>query len=99
MAAKRRKKRQQNRAGKIWISLIVLVLLVVMSIQIVNLKGKNEQYLAKEKSLQTQLEEEKNRSQEIQDYEEYTKTQQFVEDLAKSKLGLVYKNEIIFKKK
>ena len=99
MATKRRKKRQQNRAGKIWISLIVLVLLVVMSIQIVNLKGKNEQYLAKEKSLQTQLEEEKNRSQEIQDYEEYTKTQQFVEDLAKSKLGLVYKNEIIFKKK
>lgn len=99
MAAKRRKKRQQNRAGKIWISLIVLVLLVVMSIQIVNLKGKNEQYLAKEKSLRTQLEEEKNRSQEIQDYEEYTKTQQFVEDLAKSKLGLVYKNEIIFKKK
>lgn len=98
MATKRRRKRQQNRAGKIWISVIVLTLLVVMSVQIVRLHGKNEEYLAKEESLQAQLEEEKNRAQEIQDYEEYTKTQKFVEDMAKSKLGLVYKNEIIFKK-
>ena len=50
-------------------------------------------------SLKTQLEDEKNRSQEIKDYEEYTKTQKFIEDMAKSRLGLVYDNEVIFKKK
>lgn len=46
--------------------------------------------MAKESSLKTQLEDEKNRSQEIKDYEEYTKTQKFIEDMAKSRLGLVY---------
>ena len=55
--------------------------------------------MAKESSLKTQLEDEKNRSQEIKDYEEYTKTQKFIEDMAKSRLGLVYDNEVIFKKK
>ena len=97
--AKKRRKRQQNRNGKIWISVIVMTLLIVMSIQIVNLHEKNKTYLAKEAALKSQLEEEKERSQEIADYEEYTKTQKFIEDMAKSKLGLVYDNEIVFKKK
>lgn len=73
--------------------------LIVMSVQIVGLYNKKETYMAKESSLKTQLEDEKNRSQEIKDYEEYTKTQKFIEDMAKSRLGLVYDNEVIFKKK
>ena len=93
MAGRRRKKRKQNGNGKIWISIIV------MSVQIVGLYNKKETYMAKESSLKTQLEDEKNRSQEIKDYEEYTKTQKFIEDMAKSRLGLVYDNEVIFKKK
>jgi len=97
--AGRKRKRKQNRAGKIWISAIVVTLLVVMSVQILRLHEKNQNYLAKETSLEAQLEEEKERSQEIQEYEEYTKSQAFIEDMAKSKLGLVYDNEIIFKKK
>ena len=93
MAGRRRKKRKQNGNGKIWISIIVATLLIVMSVQIVGLYNKKETYMAKE------LEDEKNRSQEIKDYEEYTKTQKFIEDMAKSRLGLVYDNEVIFKKK
>lgn len=99
MAGKRRRRGKQNRAGKIWISVIVVTLLLVMSIQIVRLHDKNQVYLAKEESLKAELEEEKERAREIQDYEEYTKTEKFIEDMAKSRLGLVHKNEIIFKKK
>ena len=99
MAGRRRKKRKQNGNGKIWISIIVATLLIVMSVQIVGLYNKKETYMAKESSLKTLLEDEKNRSQEIKDYEEYTKTQKFIEDMAKSRLGLVYDNEVIFKKK
>ena len=95
MAGRRRKKRKQNGNGKIWISIIVATLLIVMSVQIVGLYSKKETYMAKESSLKTQLED----SQEIKDYEEYTKTQKFIEDMAKSRLGLVYDNEVIFKKK
>lgn len=97
--AKKRRKRQQNKNGMIWIAVIVMTLLIVMSTQIVNLHEKNETYLAKEETLKSQLEEEKERSDEIKDYEKYTKMQKFIEDIAKSKLGLVYDNEIVFKKK
>ena len=98
MAGKRRNKRQ-NRIGTVWISVIVAALLLVMSIQIVSLYEKNQAYMEKEESLKSQLEEEKDRSEQIQEYEEYTKSDKFIEDIAKSKLGLVYDNEVIFKKK
>ena len=35
----------------------------------------------------------------LKDYEEYTKSQDYVEDIAKSKLGLLHDNEIVFKEK
>ena len=50
-----------------------------------------------EASLQKQLEEETARGEPLSSYETYTKSQQYVEDTAKSKLGLAYDNEIIFK--
>lgn len=52
-----------------------------------------------EKVLQQQYEEETERSTEIDDLETYMKSSQYIEDVAKSKLGLTYKNEIIFKEK
>lgn len=98
MAGKRRKKRQ-NRIGNIWISVIVAALLLVMSTQIVKLYEKNQTYIAREESLESQLEEEQARADQIREYEEYTKSEKFIEDMAKSRLGLVYDNEVIFKKK
>ena len=37
------------------------------------------------------------KGEQLSSYETYTKSQQYVEDTAKSKLGLAYDNEIIFK--
>ena len=37
------------------------------------------------------------RQKELEAYETYTKSQQYVEDVAKSKLGLLYDNEVVFK--
>lgn len=61
--------------------------------------SKDAEYAAKEKELQQQYEEETERSTEIDDLETYMKSSQYIEDVAKSKLGLTYKNEIIFKEK
>ncbi len=100
MAGRRRKKKKAERKWKdMDFHYCGNTFLIVMSVQIVGLYNKKETYMAKESSLKTQLEDEKNRSQEIKDYEEYTKTQKFIEDMAKSRLGLVYDNEVIFKKK
>ena len=43
--------------------------------------------------------EEQERATEIQELDEYVHSTEFVEDTAKSKLGLSYDNEIIFKEK
>ena len=47
----------------------------------------------------THLDVYKRQSTEIDDLETYMKSSQYIEDVAKSKLGLTYKNEIIFKEK
>ena len=49
--------------------------------------------------LQQEKQDETQRSSELDDLEEYMKSSQYIEDVAKSKLGLTYKNEIIFKEK
>ena len=91
--------RRANQTGKMCVTLIVLALIGVMSVQIVNLYQKDQQLIAQEKLLQKQMETELSRQQEIEEYEAYTKTQEYVEEIAKSKLGHVYKDEIIFKEK
>lgn len=92
-----RRRKQNNRAGKICISCIVLMLLVVMTIQIAHLYEKNETYAAQEKGLNEQLEDETERQSQLSDYEAYTNSQEYIEDTAKNKLGLIKDNEIIFK--
>ena len=90
MSRQSRRYKKNNRAGKLAISFVMLTLLVVMSV-------KNQEYEAKEQSLGAQLEAETERQQELEEYEKYTQSQDYIEDVAKSKLGLVYKNEIVFK--
>ena len=99
MAAKARYKRRrfQNRAGILWASIVVIILITVVSIKSVGLMQKAREYQAREAELETQIEEETQRSEEIAEFEKYTETRKFIEDTAKEKLGLVYPGEIIFK--
>ena len=89
MAAKKRKSNRNNRAGKICISMILVVFAAAMSVQIVKAYQKEQ--------LEVQLQDETARQEELQNYQSYTQSQEYVEDIAKSKLGLAYDNEIIFK--
>ena len=49
--------------------------------------------------LNKQLKEETERTDEINALADYMQSDQYIEDMAKSKLGLAYDNEIIFKEK
>ena len=89
--------RKADKNGKACVVLIVFAMALVMSVQIVHLYQKNQQYIAQEADLKKQKKEEENRQKELEEYEAYTQTQEYIEDLAKSKLGLVYEGEIIFK--
>ncbi len=95
----RRHGKNNNRAGKICISMILLAFMVVMSIQTARIYHKNLEYMEKQAELEAELESELARKNELENYAGYTMSQQYVEDIARSKLGLAYGNEIIFKEK
>ena len=97
MGRYRKRKKKENRMGKLCVSGIVFMFLIVMSIQIVKLYKEDQTYIAKEKELNEQLEDATEEQQQLADYEQYTQSQQYIEEGAKSKLGLVYNNEIVFK--
>ena len=53
--------------------------------------------MALPEELQQKIDSETARTDEIKKLEEYKNTTEYVEEIAKDKLGLVYKDEIIFK--
>lgn len=97
--ARSRRQKKQNKAGMIGISCVVCLLLVAMSTQIVRLYQENQEYKVQEKELRSQLENEQERKEDIVNYEAFVTTKDYIEQVAKTKLGLVYPNEIIFKEK
>lgn len=78
---------------------IILMLTVVVSVNSVTLRAKEKSYITQETELQKQIDEEKARASEIDDLEKYVGTDEYVEEVAREKLGLVYEGEIIFKAK
>lgn len=95
MSVRLRRRKRNN--GTVCISFIVVVFLIVIGVQIVNLRQKTGDYEKQLNALQEQYEMETQRQVEIAEYEAYTKTTDYIEDIAKSKLGLAYENDIIFK--
>ena len=78
------------------ISLIVLVLLLSLMVQSRDLKESLAGYETRAEALSQQLEEEQARTEEIKELKEYMQTDEYAEQAAREKLGLVEDNEIIF---
>lgn len=97
--SKAKKDMQSIRKSIIGICVVLVLLISVVAVGSINLYSKNKEYLAQEQELISQIEEEKVRAEEIEELEEYVGTSEYVEQVAKDKLGLVYENEIIFKTK
>lgn len=91
------RKKRQNRFGMFLVSIVVVMLLIVVAVKSHELQEKKDYYAQKEQQLQEQIEAEKLRAEEIAEYEKYTQTKKYIEDVAKDKLGLVYEGEIVFK--
>ncbi len=97
--AKRRvayKKRRQNRLGMILVTVVVLMLCLVLTVSMMSLNKKRNSYIERQESLQQQIDAENRRAEDLVEYEKYTKTAAYVEEVAKDKLGLVYDDEIVF---
>ena len=87
---------RKNRRSVLMISLVIMLLGAVVLGCGVSLKAMKEAYLAKEEELRLQIEAEQERSEEIDELKEYVETDEYIEMVAKEKLGLAYENEILF---
>ncbi len=86
-----------NKLVSIVIVTIVIILCIFFSIQTKEIKAQNSESEIQIQELQAEIESEEARTEELNEYSKYVNTKQFVEDIARSKLGLIYSNEIIFK--
>lgn len=95
--AYKKKDRWGNRLAIIGITIVVSSLAVVVNVKSVSMKKKDMEYQMKEEQLLKQVEDEKNRSAELEEQRIYVQTKQYIEDVAKQKLGLVRPDEILLK--
>lgn len=96
---KSKKKTNKNYLGMLVISMVALVLLGVFMVQAQTLERRLHVYNTKIEALEEQLKEEKQRAEDMEDVKAYMSTDEYVESVARDKLGLVKENEIVFREK
>lgn len=101
MATAKRRKRsrliQQNNAAMLIILLVVLVLLAALLFQERKMQKKIASNGTRILEVNQLIEEEAQRTQEIQELEAYMQSPEYIEKVAKDKLGLIKDGETIFK--
>ncbi len=91
------RKSRQNRLGMFLVSCVLFLLLIVVAFKSRELSVTRASYQQKEQALEEQIAAEEERALDIAEYEKYTQTKKYIEDVARDKLGLVYEGEILFK--
>ena len=86
-----------NRMGMFAIAFVVTILLVLMLRESHMLKTRLVQYDLRKQVLQEQIDEELARTIKIDELKEYILTDEYAEEVARERLGLVKENEIVFK--
>ena len=86
-------RRGMNRRKRMGYRLIVLTVMCLL------VTGFYAKHRLQQKNLVYQIEEEEQRSKDIEELGKYVQTKKYVEEVAKERLGLVYPDEILFKAK
>lgn len=97
----RRKKREKenlnNRMALLGITLVVLSLAVAVHLKGIDLKKRDLDYQLREENLMAQVASEEERSVSLEEERVYVQTKQYIEKVAKEKLGLVNEDEVLLK--
>ena len=94
---KRKKRMTQNGIAMLSITFVVGVLFIAMMTMSLNLQQQISDCKTEMKEVQSQIDEENERTKEIDETKERMDTDEYVAEVAREKLGLVKDNEIVFK--
>lgn len=96
-SVRKRRERLGNRMALVGITFVVISLAVVVNFRGAELREKDLAYQIREENLNKQLEEEKERAKKLEEERIYVQTKEYIEKVAKEKLGLVNPDEILLK--
>ena len=89
--------RQQNELN-MWLAAVVVgILIVVIMVACAGLLKRLHRNNERIEELEAEIVYEEQRAVDIEEYRQYTKTREYIEEVAREKLGLVYDGEVIFK--
>ena len=83
----------------IGLTLLIGFIASVVYIDSREMRSQQQSYITREATLERQIEEEKQRTLLLTEQKKHTQTKQYVEEVAKDKLGLVYPDEVLLKAK
>lgn len=97
-ATKRRENEKiNNRLSIVAIIIVVACLGMVLNLKSTGLRKADLDYHQKELLLEAQLQAENERTEYLQKWKDHVTTKEYIEEVAKEKLGLVRPNEILLK--
>jgi cell division protein DivIC len=92
-----RNKRKKRRTGLGITAIMVFLICGIVVYKRQELSKSNVRTEAQIEELQEEIKDAKEAAKDIKKKKAYVQTQEFIEEMAREKLGLVYKDEIIFK--
>jgi cell division protein DivIC len=97
MGVNLRRKRKARRTGLGLIAIMVLMVCGIVTYNRQELDKANAKSAARIVELKDDIDQQNEQAKEIQQKKAYVQTKKYIEEMAREKLGLVYKDEIIFK--
>lgn len=91
------RKKAQNRFSLILAGTVAAIVLGLIVPRGWKLRTQLQEYTARKEELEAQISSEEKRAEELEEYAKYTQTDEYVEKVAREKLGLVKKGEILFR--
>lgn len=97
LPANPKKRKRKRSTGLRIIAVAVMVLFGIIAYSGISLREEKEALEKQYHNLGEQLQAEKERSLLLEERQAYMQTIRYIEEIAREKLGLVYKNEVIFR--
>lgn len=90
-------RKSSNKLVGLAVVVIVAALVIVLNAHGKDIQARNNKEIAMIEQLQSEKEEELKRANKLAEYSKYVNTKQFIEEIARKRMGLIYPDEIIFK--
>lgn len=90
-------KKKKKYHSYIFVLLVLFLMVTIVGIGMIKQRKILMRYEEQAASLQEEIRSEKERQKKIDSLEEYVKTDEYIKEVAREKLGLIDPNEIIFK--